>query len=111
MRLTPLWGLALLSAFSAGCSNDKDGSQVTPGGGGNGAADAGGKGATGAGGSSSSTGGGLGLAGSVALGEAGNASGGDGATAMPDLPTDVNVIIAADNAYGFGYGTKTELAN
>jgi hypothetical protein len=30
---------------------------------------------------------------------------------MPDLPSEVNVIITADNAYGFGYGTKTQLAN
>lgn len=30
---------------------------------------------------------------------------------LPRLPTDVNVIITADNAYGFGYGSASELAN
>ena len=29
----------------------------------------------------------------------------------PTLTTDVNVIITADNAYGFGYGTETRLLN
>jgi hypothetical protein len=33
------------------------------------------------------------------------------ASSPPDLLTDVNVIITADNAYGFGYGTSTQLVN
>ena len=36
---------------------------------------------------------------------------GTGGTGMPDLDTDVNVIITADNAYGFGYGTGTTVLN
>jgi hypothetical protein len=30
---------------------------------------------------------------------------------LPQLPSDVNVIITADNAYGFGYGAASELVN
>jgi len=38
--------------------------------------------------------------------------GGTGAeAAAPELQSDVNVIITADNAYGFGYGTKAQLVN
>jgi hypothetical protein len=107
MRFTSLSGLALLGALALACSNDKDGSQASPGddtsGNGSGAMSAGGK--------SGNMGGALNFGGSVALGDAGNDSGGDSATSMPDLPSDVNVIITADNAYGFGYGTKTELVN
>jgi hypothetical protein len=111
MQFIPRSALVLLSSLALACSSGKDGSQVSPGDGGKGAADGGGNGATGAGGSPGSTAGGLNLGGRVSLDEAGNHSGGDDATSMPDLPSDVNVIITADNAYGFGYGTKTELAN
>ncbi len=34
-----------------------------------------------------------------------------GALPLPQLPSDVNVIITADNAYGFGYGAADELVN
>lgn len=105
MRFTPVSGLVLLGVLAVACSNDKDGSQVSPGDG------TSGSGATAAGGKSGNTGGALNLGGSVGPGDAGNDSGGDSGTTLPDLPSDVNVIITADNAYGFGYGTKTELAN
>jgi hypothetical protein len=108
MRLTALVGLVALGALGGACSNDKDGSQVSPGDG----AGADGSGAMGTGGKSGSSGGtGLDLGGTVAPGDAGHDSGGDSGRAMPDLPSEVNVIITSDNAYGFGYGTKTELAN
>ncbi len=41
----------------------------------------------------------------------GSGGGSAGSSPNPTLATDVNVIITADNAYGFGYGTATELLN
>lgn len=102
MRSRQLVPLLVLSCLAWACSDDKDGSEVTPGQGANGvgASSSGGKG---------NGGGGVSLGGSISPGEAGAA--GDDSGVMPDLPSEVNVIITADNAYGFGYGTKTALAN
>lgn len=82
------------------CSDGKDKSEVTPGDGQGGTKSS-------AAGSSHASAGTLNLGGSLGSGDGG--APGDGM--MPDLPSEVNVIITADNAYGFGYGTKTELAN
>lgn len=51
--------------------------------------------------------------GSVSLGGSFTSeTGGTGAQpTMPDLPSEVNVIITADNAYGFGYGTNAAVLN
>jgi hypothetical protein len=107
MRSLQLVGLGSLLCAAWACSNDGD-SKVTPGAGadGSGAATAGAHSSSGGNGSIN-LGGSLALGGSVGVDQSG--AGDDGA--MPDLPSDVNVIITADNAYGFGYGTKTELAN
>jgi hypothetical protein len=91
----------VLFGLGLGCSDGNDGSAIARGDGG-GAASSGGTAGSSTG-ATSSNGGSLALGGNL-----GNA--GDGA-AMPDLPSEVNVIITADNAYGFGYGTKTQLAN
>lgn len=112
MRFTPLLGLLALTAVGGACSNGKDGSQVAPGDSSSGTSTGGNTGAGGGGGggnsgNSANTGPDLSLGGVVDSADAGAESG----ATMPDLPSDVNVIITADNAYGFGYGTKTELAN
>jgi hypothetical protein len=101
MRGSQIVGLAALSLLGWACSSDTDGSEVSPG-----------QGASASGGSSGAhngTAGSVSLGGSIGFGSAGAA--GDGSVVMPDLPSEVNVIITADNAYGFGYGTKNELAN
>ena len=104
MRITHVVGLVSSLLVVCGCSDSKDGSNVSPGAGAN-AGNGGGAtaGKTGSAGT-------INLGGSINTGE-GGAIGGDGSEQMPDLPSEVNVIITADNAYGFGYGTKTELAN
>jgi hypothetical protein len=106
MRTRFVSGLVALACLGTACSDDKDGSEVTPGaaassGTGNASA-----GSTAVGATSGSSGTGLNLGGTLATGDGG--APGEG---MPDLPSEVNVIITADNAYGFGYGTKTKLAN
>jgi hypothetical protein len=102
--------MTLLLAQVVACSDSDDGSEVTPGGNtagtSSGASSAGGSSAT-AGKGSGATGAGLNLGG----GFDGSDGGGPDDGGMPDLPSEVNVIITADNAYGFGYGTKTKLAN
>jgi hypothetical protein len=101
MRAFQAVGLLSLAVLGWACSDDRDGSEVTPG-----------QGAQSAGGSAGTQNGNAGsvsLGGSVTAGTTGAA--GDGGEVMPDLPSEVNVIITADNAYGFGYGTKNELAN
>ena len=103
MRIYYLAGLVGLTALCSACSDDKDESKVTPGSG----ADGGSSGSS-RGGSSSAAGSGPNLGGTVSSGDAGTSGAGE---ELPDLPSEVNVIITADNAYGFGYGTKTELAN
>lgn len=104
MRSFQLVGLGSLLCVAAACSSDAE-SKVEPGDGESG--NPSGAGAATAAGTHSSSGGSLSLGGSLAVDQGG--TGADGA--MPDLPSDVNVIITADNAYGFGYGTKTALAN
>ena len=100
MRSVFVLGLLALGSAAFACSDGKDKSEVTPGDGKSGAS-------TGTAGKSHTTGGTLNLGGSLGSTEGG--AGDDGS--MPDLPSEVNVIITADNAYGFGYGTKTELDN
>ena len=108
MRAHHFAGLVCATCLSWSCSDSKDGSEVTPGDG-SGAESAQGTGATSTTGGKSGAGGSISLGGSIDVGDAGAA--GDGSGTMPDLPSEVNVIITADNAYGFGYGTKTELKN
>jgi hypothetical protein len=103
MRIYHLAGLVGLAVISSACSDDNDGSEVTPGSG-----DDGGAAGSSRGGGSSAAGSGPNLGGTVNSGDAGMSGAGE---ELPDLPSEVNVIITADNAYGFGYGTKTELAN
>jgi hypothetical protein len=103
MRIYYLAGLVGLAALCGACSDEKDESKVTPGSGNDG-----GSTASGRGGRSSAAGSGPNLGGTVNSGDAGTSGAGE---ELPDLPSEVNVIITADNAYGFGYGTKTELAN
>jgi hypothetical protein len=93
----------LVAALAIGCSDDEDGSKVSPGSGGTNTS------AGAASGASSTAGSLLNLGGGVE--SAGGADGAAGNEGMPDLPSEVNVIITADNAYGFGYGTKTALQN
>jgi hypothetical protein len=110
LRLLALGGL-LCAAWA--CSDDAGTSEVTPGDGSAGTASPAGASST-AGSASSAgqlggtSGGTLNLGGNVGSVDGGA---GDGSGVMPDLPSEVNVIITADNAYGFGYGTKTALAN
>jgi hypothetical protein len=103
MRIVSVVGLTALGWLAFACSDGKDESEVKPGQGSSGVSNS-------AAGSSSvgtaASGGTLSLGGSLSSEEGGAAEG-----VMPDLPSEVNVIITADNAYGFGYGTKTELAN
>jgi hypothetical protein len=96
-------GLVTLSMVGWACSDDRDRSEVAPGQGA--AAGSGANGGTKSG--SGGSGGSLSLGGTAAPGDAGE----DDSGVMPDLPSEVNVIITADNAYGFGYGTKSQLAN
>jgi hypothetical protein len=102
MRIYHLAGLMGLAFICSACSDDKEGSEVTPG-----AGDGGNAGSS-RGGSSSAAGKGPALGGSISVGDAGSSGGGE---ELPDLPSEVNVIITADNAYGFGYGTQSALAN
>jgi hypothetical protein len=108
MRALDVGGLALLvTALAVACSEDEVGSQVSGAGGTN---SSGGTntsaGATNSG-ASSNAGSLLNLGG--ASESVGGADAGDGNEGMPDLPSEVNVIITADNAYGFGYGTISAL--
>jgi hypothetical protein len=101
--------VTLLLVQAIACSDSDDGSQVTPGGDTAGTSSGGssataGRSAAG----NSATGATLNLGGGI---EPGDGDGGGPDDGMPDLPSEVNVIITADNAYGFGYGTKTKLAN
>jgi hypothetical protein len=94
-------GLVSLSVLAWACSDGQDGSEVSRG-----------QGASSSGasaGSQTGSAGSVSLGGSIGVGT--GAAAGDGSEVMPDLPSEVNVIITADNAYGFGYGTKTQLAN
>lgn len=106
MRIYHLAGLVGLAVISSACSEDKDGSEVTPGD--SAGTNGGGSSNAGRGGKGSGAGTGPNLGGTVSMADAGMSGTGD---ELPDLPSEVNVIITADNAYGFGYGTKTELAN
>jgi hypothetical protein len=104
MRASNIGSLAVmvLACSWSGCSSDDmNGSEVNPGG-----TSSTGGGST-AGGSSGGNAGSL----SIPLGGAPFGEGEGGDSGMPDLPSEVNVLITADNAYGFGYGTKNELAN
>lgn len=104
MRLHHFAGLGALWILSVACSDSQDESKVTPGNGNAGSS---------SGGATSNAGNGNGAAGTINLGGALDTSDGGSAPGeeMPDLPSEVNVIITADNAYGFGYGTKTKLEN
>ncbi|HEX2875962.1 MAG TPA: hypothetical protein VHP33_32150 [Polyangiaceae bacterium] len=104
MRSLQLLGLGSLLCVAVACSDSAE-SKVTPGNGASGSPSS--SGAATAAGAHNSGGGSLSLGGGLTEAEGG--AGADGA--MPDLPSEVNVIITADNAYGFGYGTKTQLAN
>jgi len=99
MRFVVLALVVPLLVGTAACgSEDPESHGVTGGSGG----------ASGAGGTSKGGAGGAIIPQGGASGAAGTGAGG---TAMPDLDTEVNVIITADNAYGFGYGTGIELLN
>lgn len=103
MRLRHVAGFVALSVIAFACSDSDDGSEVTPGSGaGSSSGSAGSGGTTGSG-----SGPNINLGGALEESDGGAAPGEE----MPDLPSEVNVIITADNAYGFGYGTKTRLAN
>jgi hypothetical protein len=102
MRRSQVVVLLAFSVVGGACSDGEDGSEVSRGSGASAAGPSAGS-SNGAAGSSVS------LGGSLGSGTGGGA--GDGSEVMPDLPSEVNVIITADNAYGFGYGTKTALAN
>jgi hypothetical protein len=102
MRLVQFIGLLALSSIELACSGERDGSEVEPG---QGAASS--SGAYGGSQSGGGRGGALSLGGTTAPSDGGE----NGGEEVPDLLTEVNVIITADNAYGFGYGTKTALAN
>lgn len=111
MRSLQLVGLGSLLCIVFACSSEAD-SKGTPPDGASGSVNTSGATTTAGmhntGGSvSSSSGGGV----SLSLGGSLVDQGGTGAEAVPELPSDVNVIITADNAYGFGYGTKTQLVN
>ncbi|MES1188195.1 MAG: hypothetical protein ABUL60_30540 [Myxococcales bacterium] len=109
MRSLHIVGLGSLLCVALACSNEVD-STITPAYGASGSVNTSGA-ATTAG--TPSNGGSVSLGGSFSLGvDLTVDQGGTGAdAAVPDLPSDVNVIITADNAYGFGYGTNTQLAN
>jgi hypothetical protein len=100
--------VTLLLAQVVGCSNEEAGSEVNRGtDSGGGAVNVGGTGDTAGSGGMGATGAALNLGGGLTNDE----GGAPGEDPMPDLPSEVNVIITADNAYGFGYGTKTRLEN
>src|SRR5687767_10168110 len=95
MRHTFVALLVPFIAMAAGCGSDDSGSSGVEGSGG-------------ASGSSAAKGG----AGGVVIPQGGSSSGTAGtAGTMPDLDSEVNVIITADNAYGFGYGTGSTVVN
>jgi hypothetical protein len=105
----------LLAALLLGCSSDDP--VVNAGTGGSGGSAASGSGGTSSGGSSGSGGlagggagggGGLGALGGLG-GLDGGGAGGGGGSIQPTTPVDV--LITADNAYGFGYGTGDRLVN
>jgi hypothetical protein len=103
MRAHHIAGLVTGAWLLFACSDEQDGSKV---GAGQGASASGARAGAQNGGSGGSN---VNLGGSIGASDGGAA--GDDSGVMPDLPSEVNVIITADNAYGFGYGTKTELAN
>ena len=84
MRIHRLAGLVGLAFISSACSDQKDGSEVNPGTG-----DDGGAGSS-RGGSSAAAGSGPALGGTVSTGDAGTSGTGE---ELPDLPSEVNVII------------------
>jgi hypothetical protein len=95
MRQTFFALLVPFIAMAAGCGSDDSG-------------DGGLDGTGGSSGSSAARGG----AGGVVIPQGGSSSGTAGtAGTMPDLDSEVNVIITADNAYGFGYGTGATVLN
>jgi hypothetical protein len=106
MRMTYA-GLALVLLCAMwSCSEDGDGSEFEDGSGGtSGAAGSAGNGPGGTAGSAGS----LGVGGTLPFQDGGRPDGGGGTGARPNTP--VEVIITADNAYGFGYGTRTALLN
>lgn len=105
MRLHHVAGYVALSLVSLACSDSQDESLVGPNNGTSGAS--GGTASSSSGGAGNGATGAVSLGGTLSVGE----GGADPGEQMPDLPSEVNVIITADNAYGFGYGTKTKLAN
>jgi hypothetical protein len=82
----------------------------TAGSGTSGTAAAGAAGGGGSANSGSGGGAGKGTGGAISV-PIGGTLGLGGTEQNPTLTSDVNVIITADNAYGFGYGTSTELLN
>src|SRR6478752_1043653 len=111
MHLRGLLALAAVASLGFGCSDtDKTNDDVAPGGSDSGGANASGGSAGNSASGNAGSAGSFNLGGSVGQNDGGtSAAGGDGG--LEDLPSEVNVIITADNAYGFGYGTKTALAN
>lgn len=109
MRSFQLVGLGSLLCVAIACSSGAD-APTTP-------ADTGGSVSTSgttatAGTPNTPIGGSASMAGSLSLGGNLTEQGGTGAEpTAPELQSDVNVIITADNAYGFGYGTQTQLVN
>lgn len=110
MRSLQLVGLGSFLCVAFACSNGADGTTTSsPGSSGSestsGTATTAGTPSTAVGGSSAA--GSLNLGGNITAEQ-----GGTGAEpTAPELQSDVNVIITADNAYGFGYGTQTQMVN
>ncbi|HEY6081535.1 MAG TPA: hypothetical protein VIW29_22125 [Polyangiaceae bacterium] len=106
MRVANLILLASAALGAVACSDGRNGESMVSGGA------AAGSDATGVSGSGGRASGGTGITLGGSLNVAATDAGGDsGNGELPDLPSEVNVIITADNAYGFGYGTKSELKN
>lgn len=96
-------------AGSGGASNSGSGGAAGSDTGGTAGGSAAGRGGSGKGGSGG--GAGKGAAGTISVPIGGTLGLGGSTEPNPTLTTDVNVIITADNAYGFGYGTSTQLLN
>jgi hypothetical protein len=111
MRSINFAGFGCSFCVLVACSSEADREGTLPRGTGGGASMSGAATTAGVPSSGGNGGASLGSSGSLSLGGEVFAQGGTAVDPAPELPSDVNVIITADNAYGFGYGTKTQLVN